>query len=74
MSRDKVIENCRNNYEDFYTQLLTTGCPDKEAAEKCAHRFLDGKPSIKGITQSKRSAAFWACDFWQNADVQYKRG
>ncbi|MBU0944745.1 MAG: NERD domain-containing protein [Proteobacteria bacterium] len=66
MVRDKLIESCRGNYESCYAQMLMAGCSAVAAAEGCAHRFLDGKPYIKGLTHFKRSAAFWACGFWQN--------
>jgi Holliday junction resolvase-like predicted endonuclease len=64
---DDVIVFCRKHYEKYYAHLRENGCSDIAAAKESAHRYLDGKPFIKGLTHIKRSTAFWSCHFWQKA-------
>lgn len=60
------IEHCQTLYENYFTKFLKSGSSEREAAEKCAHYYLDGKPSTKGLTPLNRSIAFWNCNFWKN--------
>ena len=66
MALDGKVEYCQNAYEDHYIKLLGHGYSEMAAAESCAHYYLDGKPSTKGLTPLARSIALWNCCFWQN--------
>ncbi|MEA3469360.1 MAG: hypothetical protein U9R57_14195 [Thermodesulfobacteriota bacterium] len=65
MSLNGKVLRCQKVYEDHYTKLLQNGYSEIAAVESCAHNYLDGKPSTKGLTLLDRSVAFWKCSFWQ---------
>ena len=69
MVSERKIEHCQNPYEEHYIKLLNNGYSETAAVEACAHYYLDGKPSTKGLTFLGRSIVFWGCSFWQNVPV-----
>ena len=66
MDSEVAIERCQKFYENYYNKSLKSGSSEREAIEKCAHYYLDGKPFIKGLTPLYRSIAFWNCNFWKS--------
>jgi hypothetical protein len=60
-----TVEQCRLDFEKYFEgNLKETGSPD-QAADFCAHNYLDGKPLKKGYTHIVRATALWQCSFWQ---------
>ncbi|MDP3695019.1 MAG: hypothetical protein Q8R42_02760, partial [Desulfocapsaceae bacterium] len=66
MISEIATERCQKLYESYHDQFLEAGYSEREATEKCAHYYLDGKPQSKGLTPLYRSIAFWNCNFWSN--------
>ncbi|MDD3816228.1 MAG: hypothetical protein PHZ02_16470 [Desulfocapsaceae bacterium] len=66
MISEIATERCQKLYESYHDQFLEAGYSEREATEKCAHYYLDGKPQTKGLTPLYRSIAFWNCNFWSN--------
>lgn len=66
MASEIATERCKKLYENHHDQFLKTGCSEREATEKCAHYYLDGKPNAKGLTPLDHSTAFWNCNFWKS--------
>jgi len=65
MASEIATERCKKLYENHHDQFLKAGCSEREATEKCAHYYLDGKPNTKGLTPLDHSTAFWNCNFWK---------
>lgn len=64
MSSVTAVEQCKQAYEKLFEGTFARTESQEQAAESCAHFYLDGKPVKKGYSHQVRTAAFLQCSFW----------